>query len=53
MEQQLENQLREAGILDEELANMELGEGKNHSPSASPSHSPNPPPTPPPALPET
>ena len=43
MEQNLEQQLREAGIMEEELANMKLGEGESHSPSAS---APTPPPTP-------
>ena len=49
MEQNLETQLRDAGIIDEELANIEPGEGESHLLSSS--HSPIPPP--PPALPET
>ena len=51
MEQNLEQQLREAGIMEEELANMEVGEGDSHSPSASPSPTP-PIPPPPPAPPK-
>ena len=47
MEQNLEQQLKEAGIMEEELAAMELGEGDSRSPSASASPSPTPPPTPP------
>ena len=46
--EQLEKQLREAGIVDEEQANMELWEGENRS---SVTRSPSP--TPPPATPDT
>ena len=42
MEQNLEQQLREAGIMEEELAKMELGKGDSHSSSASASPSPTP-----------
>ena len=44
MGQILEQQLREAGIMEEELAKMELGKGDSHSSSASASPSPTPPP---------
>ena len=42
MGQILEQQLREAGIMEEELAKMELGKGDSHSSSASASPSPPP-----------